>query len=67
MLNENEIVDNFLNGNHGLEFRKHVANNFNSRQIRLMFMEHAGYSFEKSALIAEWIVDGTGYQEMCDA
>jgi hypothetical protein len=60
------IVNSFINGNR-IKIKNYCVKRYSAREIRLMFMEHAGYSFEKSALIAEWIVDGTGYQEMCDA
>ena len=59
------IVNGFINGNR-TKIKNYCVNHYTAREIRLMFMELAGYSFKKSTLIAEWMIDGTGFQEMCD-
>lgn len=59
------LIETFINGN--LTDARTKARRHSARKLREAFMEHAGYSFKKAQLAAEYLKTGTGFQEYCDA
>ena len=59
------LVNNYINGN--LKDSKNQSKKFSNKELREAFIEYAGYSFQKSQLIADWLKGSDCYQQACDA
>lgn len=58
------LIETFINGN--ISHAKEKAKRFSYARIREAFIEHAGYSFEKSARAADVLKHGGSFQAYCD-
>jgi len=59
------LLNNYMNGN--LTTARKQARRFSHRAIREALQESFGYSPEKSALTADYLKTGEGFQAACDA